>query len=71
MKFSNRNNNLSRVELDDALIESFVLLEYFVKLSPVDEGHHEVEACVGLKKVLHSAKERVICLKKNVFLKGS
>lgn len=69
VQVADREADLERVELDNGLWQSLVGFEYFVKFAATDEGHHEVESRLTLEKVVHSAQERVIAAKKDVFFK--
>jgi len=44
VQFSNGNNDLSGIELDNIFTKSFLLLEDLVKLTTIDEWHDKVEA---------------------------
>lgn len=63
MQFSNRDNDLCSIELDDIFTKSLLLLEDLVKLTTVDERHDKVEARLRLEHPLHAAQERVIGFK--------
>ena len=43
MEFSDRNDNLSSIELNHIFRESFLLLEDLIELSSVDEWHDKIK----------------------------
>jgi len=44
VKLADANDDLSGVELDDAFIESLLLLKDFVKFTTIDKRHDKVKA---------------------------
>ena len=62
VELADGDNDLSGVELDNALVEALLFLENLVEFTTVDEGHDEVETGFRLEKVVHSTEERMISL---------
>ena len=71
VQFADGYDDLGRVEFDNILAKTFLLLENFVKFTTIDERHYEIKPSLRLEQVLHTAKERVVSFEKNVFFKGS
>jgi hypothetical protein len=65
------HSDLSCVELNYVLRESFLALEDFVELSTSNEGHDEVESKLRLEQVVHTYQERVVAREQYIFLKFS
>jgi hypothetical protein len=68
VEVTNSQRNLCSVELHDFFTQTFLRFKNFVEFTTFDKWHNEVKSLWGLKKIIHSNKERVVTAEKDIFL---
>jgi hypothetical protein len=68
VEVTNSQRNLCSVELNDFFAQTFLRFKNFIKFTTFDKWHDKVKSLWGLKKIIHSNKERVVTAEKDIFL---